>query len=89
MQVKKSGRTTGLTHARIIAVNVIIDVDYDGRILKFKDQILTDNFDEPGDSGSLVLNEFNWAVGLLFAGSENVTIINPIDPVLDLLRIHF
>ncbi|MGE5660913.1 MAG: hypothetical protein ACM3X1_01570 [Ignavibacteriales bacterium] len=89
MKVKKSGRTTGLTHAHIRAIHVMITVDYDGRLLKFKDQILTDPFDEPGDSGSLVLNEYNWVVGLLFAGSEESTIINPIAPVLELLHIHF
>lgn len=89
MKVKKSGRTTGLTHAKIRVIHAIVKVDYDGRILTFKNQILTNIFDEPGDSGSLVLNEFNWAVGLLFAGSEKFTFINPIDPVLDLLHIRF
>ncbi|HWP95628.1 MAG TPA: hypothetical protein VN426_02180 [Syntrophomonadaceae bacterium] len=89
MKIKKSGRTTGLTHSRIRAVNAMILVDYDGRILKFKHQIVADVFDEPGDSGSLVLNKRNRAVGLLFAGSDEFTFMNPIDPVLDLLCISF
>ena len=38
-----------------------------------------------GDSGSLVLDEENRAVGLLFAGSEEFTVINPIKTVLDKL----
>lgn len=89
MRVKKSGRTTGLTSGIVQVVNAIIDIDYDGRILRFKDQIIVTAFDQAGDSGSLVLNDFNWAVGLLFAGSENYTFVNPIEPVLDLLGIHF
>lgn len=89
MLVKKSGRTTGLTRGTIQAIDVTVDVDYDGRILQFKNQILVTAFDQGGDSGSLVLNEFNWAVGLLFAGSDTFTFVNPIDPVLDLLGVHF
>jgi hypothetical protein len=89
MEVQKSGRTTGSTHGTIRAIHVIVNVDYDGRILKFKDQILTNSFDQPGDSGSLVLDGQNRAVGLLFAGSDEFTVLNPIDPVLDLLGIRF
>ncbi|MCM1565836.1 MAG: S1 family peptidase [Dehalobacter sp.] len=88
MLVKKSGRTTGLTSGIVQVIDAIIDVDYDGRILKFKNQIMVTAFDQGGDSGSLVLNEFNWAVGLLFAGSDTFTFVNPIDPVLDLLGVH-
>jgi len=40
-----------------------------------------------GDSGSLVLDEENRAVGLLFAGSEKYTIINQINHVLDQLGV--
>lgn len=88
MLVKKSGRTTGLTSGTVQVIDAIVDVNYDGRILKFKNQILVTAFDQGGDSGSLVLNEFNWAVGLLFAGSDTSTFVNPIDPVLDLLGVH-
>ncbi|MGE5396603.1 MAG: hypothetical protein ACM3MK_03580 [Chitinophagales bacterium] len=87
MEVKKSGRTTGLTHSRIRATNAIISVDYDGRILKFKHQIVADVFDKGGDSGSLVVSEHNHAVGLLFAGSDRYTFINPIHEVLELLHV--
>jgi hypothetical protein len=90
MLVKKSGRTTGVTHGIIIATDVIIDIDYgNGRTLTFKDQIITTNISAGGDSGSVVLNESNWAVGLLFAGSLLITVVNPIDEVLKSLCIHF
>jgi hypothetical protein len=42
-----------------------------------------------GDSGSLLAtSEAHEAVGLLFAGSSQATIFNPIQPVLEQLRIE-
>jgi hypothetical protein len=40
-----------------------------------------------GDSGSAVLTEDNQLLGLLFAGSENSTIINRIENVFELLNL--
>ena len=42
-----------------------------------------------GDSGSLVTDSKNRAVGLLFAGSDVVTISNPIPAVLKSLDVRF
>jgi hypothetical protein len=43
---------------------------------------------KPGDSGSLlVARDSLLAVGLLFAGSEQATIYNPIQDVLDALEV--
>ncbi len=90
MNVKKSGRTTGLTYGQVRAVNVIANVSYGrNRVLRFEKQILTTRISSPGDSGSLVLDEQNRAVGLLFAGSDTSTILNPIQTVLDLLKARF
>jgi hypothetical protein len=88
MAVKKSGRTTGLTQGNITVVDTTIDVGYGGnRLATFEHQILTNDMSEPGDSGSLLVSEQNQAVGLLFAGSDTVTVFNPIKTVLDLLQI--
>jgi hypothetical protein len=44
---------------------------------------------QPGDSGSLlVAGEALLAVGLLFAGSDQATIYNPIDAVLSCLDVE-
>lgn len=43
---------------------------------------------QPGDSGSAVLNMDRRVVGLLFAGSNAATIINPIDGVLSALSVE-
>lgn len=88
MNVKKTGRTTGLTTGNIRAVNVTLNVGYGSRrTLRFENQILTTNMSLGGDSGSLVMEENNRAVGLLFAGSDQATLLNPIQKVLDLLNV--
>ncbi len=86
MKVIKSGRTTGLTKATIIQVDVVVDVRYGSRKARFLNQIMTSPFSQPGDSGSLVLDYERNAVGLLFSGSDNITVVNPIQPVLTAMR---
>ena len=90
LNVKKSGRTTRVTTGQIRAIDVTADINYGaGRVLRFDDQILTTKMSEGGDSGSLVLDANNLAVGLLFAGSAEGTLVNPIKPILDLLKVRF
>jgi len=89
MAVKKSGRTTGLTTGNITAVHATIDVTYgSGKTARFVNQIVVGpaNFIAGGDSGSLMVEDIEAnprAVGLLFAGSSNTAIANPIDDVLN------
>ncbi len=90
--VKKYGRTTGLTKGRVYAVNATVDVGYDSGVARFINQIIITpgGFSAGGDSGSLIVvdgkgrnkAEDRKPVGLLFAGSDLVTIANPIDDVL-------
>jgi hypothetical protein len=88
MSVKKSGRTTGYTEGRIIQVDVTTSVMYGGRSATFSGQLMADGMSAPGDSGSAVLDEENHVIGLLFAGSNNTTLINPIGPVLEALQVQ-
>jgi hypothetical protein len=92
MPVYKTGRTTNFTSGRITAISATVDVGYgNGRIARFKDQIITTNISAGGDSGSLVatlVNNTPAAVGLLFAGSSVATIVNQIENVRSLLRIE-
>ncbi|MGW7414220.1 hypothetical protein [Streptomyces sp. NPDC054863] len=88
-RVKKSGRTTNISFGRVIATNATIDVNYGtAGTARFKDQILTTNISAGGDSGSLVTSLDNVAVGLLFAGSQVVTVVNHIEHVRALLRVE-
>jgi hypothetical protein len=88
MKIKKSGRTTGLTSGSIEQVDVTVRVNFGaGRTALFVDQLIAGAMSEGGDSGSVILDRENQAVGLLFAGSANSTIINRIENVFSLLDI--
>jgi hypothetical protein len=89
MKVKKSGRTTGLTHGVIEQIDVTARVSFGtGKTAVFTDQLMTGAMSQGGDSGSVIMNGKNEAVGLLFAGSINTTIINRIQNVMNLLEIE-
>jgi hypothetical protein len=79
--VQKVGRTTGRTTANVIATNGVVRVQY-GWVrrgtLEFEDQIITSDMSRGGDSGSLLMDMNNNIVGLLFAGSNTITIHNKI-----------
>ena len=87
--VQKSGRTTEHTiNGEITAIDATINVNYGGiKMATFTDQIIISKpgFSAGGDSGSLILTMENYAVGKLFAGSDQVTIANHIGNYLNLL----
>lgn len=87
--VQKVGRTTNFSTGRVQSVNATVDVNYgSGRVARFAHQILTTRMSAGGDSGSLVTTLDEEAVGLLFAGSPYVTVINNILYVQSLLNIR-
>lgn len=86
--VRKSGRTSGLTEGKVRVTDVSVNVNLGtGNIALFTDQVMSDMVSKPGDSGSIVLDEENRAVGLLFAGSNNMTLFNKFSNVEKLLDI--
>ena len=90
MPVKKSGRTTGLTSGIVKAINGEIEIAFAGeRKAIFQNQIITGDMTEPGDSGSLLLDQQNRAVGLLCGGSQFVSVYNPIAVIIQNLNIKF
>ncbi len=90
-KVMKYGRTTGQTNGKVDAINATINIGYDSGVARFVNQIVIrpGNFSAGGDSGSLVVvrggADNREPVGLLFAGSLVVTIVNPIGEVLSQL----
>jgi hypothetical protein len=88
MQVQKSGRTTGYTLGEIEQIDVSSKVDYGGKDAIFTGQLLAGGMSAGGDSGSAVLDMNGSVIGLLFAGSANATLINPIQEVLAALRVE-
>ncbi|MHB1126065.1 MAG: chymotrypsin family serine protease [Bacillota bacterium] len=89
MEVIKSGRTSGVTRGSVEAVEVTMQVLVDqNEICIFSEQIMTNMASRPGDSGSLVIDKYSRALGLLFAGSEGYTAFNRIQRVTELLHIN-
>lgn len=79
MAVRKSGRTTRYTEGTVTATDVTLRVWYSEGTLVFTDQFMVSargGFSGPGDSGSLIVDRENRAVGLLFAGSTLTTVAN-------------
>ncbi len=88
--VMKSGRTSGVTEGKVLAVGVTVKVDiFEDEVGWFSDQVMTDLLSRPGDSGSLVLNPQKKVVGLLFAGSDKSTVFNRIENVFKKLNVGF
>ncbi|HEX3044312.1 MAG TPA: hypothetical protein VHY08_06120, partial [Bacillota bacterium] len=79
-KVRKHGRTTNLTFGSIDGIHATVTLDYGegiGRVtLRNQISIIPDKrkntaFSKSGDSGSVIVDENNNVVGLLFAGAGN------------------
>ena len=86
--VQKFGRTTSYTHGNIIQVDVTATVDYGGPTAVFQGQLMSGAMSQGGDSGSAVLDDQKRVVGLLYAGSDTTTLMNPIQDVLTALNVE-
>jgi len=90
--VAKSGRTTGLTCSGVFSVSTTTSVQYQKGCASgptfsetFDNQVAVNGggFSAPGDSGSLIVTQDTAeAVALLFGGSDQETVGNPVDAVL-------
>lgn len=88
--VQKFGRTTGYTEGNILGADATVEISYGAKgKARFEHQIVTGPMSAGGDSGSLVMDAERRPVGLLFAGSESVTILNEIARVVEALGITF
>jgi len=86
--LQKMGRTTAYTTGQIMQIDVTVSVDYGGKVAVFKNQFMAGAMSAGGDSGSAVLDMQKRVVGLLYAGSDTTTILNPIQFVLDALQVQ-
>lgn len=91
MKITKAGRTTGKTAGEIIDVNFRFVIKYPGvGKVGYIDQVLCSRYTEPGDSGSIVVDqESGKIVGLHFAGANGGSVFNPIRFVIDALDFKF
>lgn len=91
LPVQKYGRTTRHTRASVIILDAVVRVSYGaGRTATFRDQIITGAMSAGGDSGSSVhtTEEPPRMAGLLYAGSEQTTVLCPADAVFALLGVN-
>jgi hypothetical protein len=89
-KVVKSGRSSAVTSGLVTAISVSLDVELnETEVGTFSDQVVAEMKSKGGDSGSLVLDEGNRAVGLLFAGSDKFTVFNHLNKVFDMLAVTF
>jgi hypothetical protein len=79
--VIKAGRTTQITSGVVLSVNATVAVGYGVGVAVFRHQIITTAMSAGGDSGSLLMDRTLNAVGLLYAGSSEITIFNHIADV--------
>ena len=106
MKVRKRGRTTLLTYGEITRIReTVFDMPYrpgrtdmDNSMVieprnKDYEPIDGGKFSDEGDSGSLIVNEGNNAVGLLYGGGFQrgikVTYANHIQPIVERFKISF
>jgi hypothetical protein len=92
MTVKKIGRGSGYTVGEVFDVSATLTLDYELGTLAFVDQLLIRGTDGPfsdnGDSGALIVDiESKRAVGLLIGGSNDYTVANHIQDVLNALQV--
>ncbi|WP_082137971.1 hypothetical protein [Clostridium sp. K25] len=87
--VKKVGRTTGKTNGKVKYLCATFEVDCFSVKKKalFKSQIITTKMGEAGDSGALLLNSDNYALGILLGSNDDLVVFNPIQKVLDSLNV--
>ena len=86
---KKSGRTSGTNESTIESVGATVDVEGWG-ICRFADQIIfRPGFAQGGDSGSICLDPAGNSLGLVFAGSEEITVVCKATQIESQLGVNF
>ena len=85
--VVKYGRTTGLTRGRVTSIDMNTQIAVGrGRTVTFTGLFAVEGeegrFTQGGDSGSPVVNGHGLLLGIAFAGSDRVSLILPIQPML-------
>ncbi|MGH1564690.1 hypothetical protein [Mumia sp. DW29H23] len=96
LKVRKRGRTTGLTYGIVDGADAKFTINYGNGVgpVEFQHQITvhgvspTTTFAGPGDSGSVVVDEYDRVVGLLFGGGGGGGAFTPIDRVLKKMNVR-
>lgn len=88
MRVMKVGRTTGLTFGEIQRIDASTKVAFWGDVkILFRDVIICDYMTAGGDTGAILMDAEKRAVGICFAGTQQISLFLPIQQVLDALNV--
>lgn len=88
-EVLKVGSATERTYGNVLVVNATLTVGFlSGSEAVFKKQIITTKMTDKGDSGALLLDKKNYALGLFFADSSSNSFFNTMDYVLNSLNVE-
>jgi hypothetical protein len=92
MQIKKYGRTTSYQVGEIVDVDAAVQVQNNrtGEFHWYRDQIIANLYVRGGDSGSLVLDMNNRAVGIIWGGSQDglISVASKINTTLAVLDVE-
>ena len=89
-RVQKRGRTTGHNEGAVIGRNAAVNVSFGALgVARFENQIVTTHMLDPGDSGSVLRSRGGYPLALGFAGSDTISLHNPINLVLRTLGVRF
>jgi hypothetical protein len=89
LKVHKVGAVSGETQGSVQATGLLIKIPYGNDEATFANHIAISSFTQPGDSGALVLDEQNQAVGLHLGSANGLSICTPIRRVLDAFGCQF
>jgi hypothetical protein len=88
-RVRMLGRSSGLVSGEITdlsaALNVVVG---EGISYQFTNAIRTTPMSAAGDAGALVVDEAGYAVGILVAGSDQASVLAPMQAALDSLGVQ-
>jgi hypothetical protein len=85
LSVHKVGAVTGETKGVVQAVALAVKIPYGEDEATFVGQIGISSFTQPGDSGSLVLDDSDRAVGIHLGAVDGMSICTPIERILSAL----
>jgi len=88
-KVKMNGMLSGFKIGSIMDINAPVKIKYpDGGINQFSNlisvqSINNDSFSNGGDSGSFIIDEYGYLIGILVGGYQTVSYVIPIEAVLN------
>jgi hypothetical protein len=85
-KVHKVGAFSAETWGAVQGIELLTKIPYGNDIALFSKHIVISAFAQPGDSGALVLDEQNRAVGIHIGSAQGMSICTPIRRILDALQ---